>query len=120
MKETVETIIQWSKDTFGDNITLEGQLEKFTDEVNEWFASDGTDIKELADLAIVASSVARFSVVEAMRCFHYTLDRLYFSKFTPTELEKAINNKMAINRKRKWGVGKGNFQHISEGEESVE
>lgn len=115
-EESVASIIEWSEETFGDNITLEGQLQKFKDEIEEWFESDQKDIEELSDMAIVASSVARFSVVEAMRCFHYTLDRLYFSKFTPTELEKAINKKMAINRQRKWSVGKGNYQHISEGE----
>lgn len=116
-QETVASIIKWSEETFGDNITIEGQLQKFKDETEEWFDSDQKDIEELADMAIVASSVARFSVVEAMRCFHYTLDRLYFSKFLPSELEKAINKKMEVNRKRKWGKGKGNYQHISEGDE---
>jgi hypothetical protein len=117
MKETVASIIKWSEETFGDNITLEGQLQKFKDEIEEWFESDQKDIEELADMAIVASSVARFSVVEAIRCFSYVAESLSYSKFTVSELEEAINKKQAKNRKRKWGKGKGNYQHISEGGE---
>jgi hypothetical protein len=30
------------------------------------------------------------------------------------ELEEAINKKQEKNRKRKWAVGKGNFQHVEE------
>lgn len=117
MKETVASIIKWSEETFGDNITLEGQLQKFKDEIEEWFESDQKDIEELADMAIVASSVARFSVIEAIRCFSYVSERLHWSEFRMPELEEAINKKQEKNRKRKWGIGKGNFQHISEGGE---
>ena len=116
MKETILTIAKWSEETFGDNITLEGQLQKFKDEIEEWFDSDQKDIEELADMAIVASSVARFSVIEAIRCFSYVAERLNFSKFTMHELEEAINKKQEKNRKQKWGKGKGNYQHIEEGE----
>lgn len=116
-QETVASIIKWSEETFGDNITIEGQLQKFKDEIEEWFDSDQKDIEELADMAIVASSVARFSVIEAIRCFSYVAERLNFSKFTMPELEEAINKKQEKNRKRKWGKGKGNFQHISEEDE---
>lgn len=116
MKETVASIIKWSEETFGDNITLEGQVTKFYDELNEWLATDRTDITELADLAIVASSAARFSVIEAMFCFDAVEEELYRSQFTELQLEEAINEKQAINRQRKWTIGKGNFQHISEGE----
>lgn len=120
MKETFETILtiaKWSEETFGDNITLEGQVTKFYDELNEWLATDRTDITELADLAIVASSVARFSVVKAASYFCLVAFNLMVSKFTEEDLEEAINKKMAINRKRKWSVGKGNFQHITENKE---
>lgn len=116
MSETIKSIIEWSEETFGDNITLEGQLHKFDDEVEEWFLSAQKDIEELADMAIVASSVARFSVVEAMRCFAYVANRLAYSQFSITELEEAINKKQEKNRTRKWSIGKGNYQHIPEGE----
>lgn len=117
MKETVASIIKWSEETFGDNITLEGQATKFYDELNEWLATDRTDITELADLAIVASSVARFSVIEAMFCFDAVEEELYRSQFTEQQLEDAIDDKMQINRQRKWSIGKGNYQHIEENKE---
>jgi hypothetical protein len=119
MSETFETILsiaKWSEETFGDNITLEGQLEKFLDERKEWLESDRKDLSELADLTIVASSVARFSLVDAAVCFAHIDAELKLSGFPADDLETAINNKMQINRKRKWGKGKGNFQHIEEGE----
>lgn len=116
MKETVETIIQWSKDTFGDNITLEGQIEKFNNELQEWHDSKHEDIMELADIAIVASSIARFSIVKATSYFCLVAFNLMVSKFTEEDLEEAVVQKMAINRQRKWSVGKGNYQHIEEGE----
>lgn len=116
MKETILTIARWSEETFGDNITLEGQLEKFLDERKEWLESGRKDLSELADLTIVASSVARFSLVDAALCFAHIDTELKLSGFSADDLETAINNKMTINRKRKWAVGKGNFQHISEGE----
>jgi hypothetical protein len=116
MKETVETIIQWSKDTFGDNITLEGQIKKFEDELDEWLESDREDVVELADMAIVACSVARFSFADTIDLFQRISYELSRTLYTGKELEKAIAKKMQINRQRKWGIGKGNFQHIEEGE----
>jgi hypothetical protein len=119
MSETFETILsiaKWSEETFGDNITLEGQLEKFLDERKEWLESDRKDLSELADLMIVASSVARFSLVDAALCFSHIDAELKLSGFSADDLETAINNKMQTNRKRKWTIGKGNYQHIEEGE----
>jgi hypothetical protein len=116
MKETVASIIKWSEETFGDNITLEGQLEKFLDERKEWLESGRKDLSELADLTIVASSVARFSLVDAAVCFAHIDAELKLSGFSADDLETAINKKMAVNRQRKWAVGKGNYQHVSEGE----
>lgn len=117
MKETILTIAKWSEETFGDNITPEGQLEKFLDERKEWLESDRKDLSELADLTIVASSVARFSLVDAALCFAHIDAELKSSGFSADDLETAINNKMAINRQRKWTIGKGNFQHIEENKE---
>lgn len=117
MKETILTIAKWSEETFGDNITLEGQLEKYEDEFGEWLDSDRNDIMELADMAIVTISIARFSITDALRCFGEIKEEACYSNFNLGELEEAIKNKMKINRQRKWSIGKGNFQHISEGEE---
>ena len=114
MKETILSIARWSEETFGDNITLEGQLEKFLDERKEWLESDRKDLSELADLMIVASSVARFSLVDAALCFAHIDAELKLSGFSADDLETAINKKMAINRKRKWKKQGNSYQHIEE------
>lgn len=112
MKETVASIIKWSEETFGDNITLEGQIEKFNDELQEWHDSKHEDIMELADMAIVASSIARFSVVKAASYFCLVAFNLMVSKFTEEDLEETINKKMAKNRKREFiHSGQGHYQH---------
>lgn len=116
-QETVASIIKWSEETFGNNITLEGQLSKFKEEKVEWLATNREDIEELADLAIVASSIARFSVVEAMFCFGRVEEELCHSSFTTQELEEAINKKMQKNLLRNWEKKDGQYQHISEGGE---
>lgn len=116
MSETIKSIIEWSEQTFGDNITLDGQIDKFNDEYQEWLASDRKDIMELADMAIVACSIARFSITSAMVAFEETQHELEKSDFMSADLEEAISKKQSINRQRKWSVGKGNFQHISEEE----
>lgn len=117
-EETILSIARWSEETFGDNLTLAGQLDKFETEKIEWLESNRKDIIELADLMIVASSVARFSLVDAALCFAHIDAELKLSGFSADDLETAINNKMTINRQRKWSIGKGNYQHISEGEEN--
>lgn len=113
-QETVASIIKWSEETFGDNITLEGQLTKFCDELNEWLATGRTDITELADLAIVASSVARFSVIEAISCFACVAEEGSRSQFTEQQLKEAINEKQATNRSRVWEKKDGQYQHVGE------
>lgn len=110
MKESFTSIIKWSEDTF-PTASLKGQLEKFADETQEWLATNRTDIVELADLAIVAMSVARFSAVEAMYCFECVIRQLEMTLFTRFDLEKAIDEKMAINRKREWNFNNGRYQH---------
>lgn len=115
--ETVASIIKWSEETFGNNITLYGQIDKFDDEYQEWLASDRNDIMELADMAIVACSIARFSITATMVSMQEVQHELEKSDFMSADLEETINKKMAINRKRKWSVGKGNFQHITENKE---
>ena len=115
MKETVYSIASWSQTVFPD-ANLSGQLSKFKEEKAEWLATNRADIEELADLAIVASSIARFSVVEAMFCFGRVEEELYHSMFSTKELEEAINKKMQKNLLRIWEKKDGQYQHISEGE----
>lgn len=109
-KETIQSIIEWHTKTF-PNATLEGQLEKFKKERKEWLDSEHTDISELADMFIVACGVARFDTIEAMFCFGRVDDNLTISVFQTKELEKAIDKKMEINRKRKWNFQDGQYQH---------
>lgn len=116
MKETILSIANWSQEVFPD-ANLEGQLHKFRVETGEWRASHREDIEELADMAIVASSIARFSVVEAMFCFGRVEEELCHSIFTTRELEEAINKKMQKNLLRTWRKKDGQYQHISEGDE---
>ena len=115
MKETILTIAKWSEEVFVD-ANLEGQLHKFRVETGEWWASQREDIEELADMAIVASSIARFSVVKAMFCFSRVVEELCRSIFTIRELEEEINKKMQKNLLRTWEKKDGLYQHIEEGE----
>lgn len=115
MEETVYSIASWSQEVFPD-ANLEGQLKKFKEEKAEWLATDRTDIEELADMAIVASSIARFSVVEAMFCFGRVEEELCWSIFATRDLEEAINKKMQKNLLRTWEKKDGQYQHIKEGE----
>lgn len=116
MKETVCKIATWSQEVFPD-ANLVGQLNKFKEEQSEWLESNREDIEELADMAIVACSIARFSVIETMFCFSRIEEELCHSAFSTKELEEAINKKMQKNLLRNWEKKDGQYQHISEGEE---
>ena len=52
MIESINTIIEWHKQTFPD-ATLEGQVKKFKEEYDEYYAGQ-QNICELADMFIVA------------------------------------------------------------------
>lgn len=112
MKETIKSIIEWSEQTFPD-ATLDGQLRKFEDEWDEFFAENDHNKKiiELADVFIVAFSICRFDlaegvlhIAEAMRLFGETPYSLY-------RLEEAIRKKMETNRSRVWEKKDGQYQH---------
>lgn len=119
MSETIKSIIEWHEQTFPD-ATLEGQLEKFDDEVKEFWGCELLSedaATELADCFIVACGIARFNNVEAIKAFSFVVGYLLNDKELTQMFNIAIDKKMAINRKRKWGIGKGNYQHIEEGGE---
>ena len=92
MKETIKSIIDWHEQTFPD-ATLRGQLKKFDDEGLEWHQSDRADISELADMAIVACGIARFSTEHALFCFSEVYDQLALSTHKRSQLAKAIDKK---------------------------
>jgi hypothetical protein len=120
MKETIKSIIDWHEQTFPD-ATLEGQLEKFKDEEKEYEEADEKDVlakstlMELADLVIVACGIARFDLLEGLYAFESALHWINkCSCFEVDDVASAVQEKMKINRNRKWSIGKGNYQHIEE------
>lgn len=113
MTETIKSIIEWHEQTFPD-ATLEGQLEKYQDEQREWAESGYKDITELADMFIVACGICRFSLSQGMTAFWKVADSAPGILLTKEQFEAVVNKKMQINRQRKWGIGKGNYQHIEE------
>lgn len=116
MSETIETIIAWHRETF-PMADLQGQLAKFDDEVKEFWECELQSEEaatELADCFIVACGIARFSAAEAAGAFSF-VDSYIAAEIKFKEMfENAIQNKMAINRKRKWSVGNGKYQHVEE------
>lgn len=119
MKETIKSIILWHEQTFPD-ATLEGQVEKFDDEVKEFYEaellSDEAAI-ELADCFVVGCGIARFSFLSAMNAFSFVLGYLVGEDEFAKKFLSAVENKMQINRKRKWGKQGNSYQHIEEGGE---
>lgn len=111
MKESIKSIIEWSEQVFPD-ATLDGQWEKLDEEHKEWESSDN-DISELADMFIVACSIARFSTVDALSAFGSVRDELQKAFVTWSTLEKAVNEKMQTNRARSWEKRDGQYKHKS-------
>lgn len=113
MNETILSIAKWHEETFPD-ATLEGQELKYRDELMEWTDSGCKDVTELADMLIVACGIARFDIKEGMFYIADVMD--WASECCMPSLMDAVQEKMKINRQRKWTIGKGNYQHIPEGE----
>lgn len=121
MKETIKSIIEWHEQTFPD-ATLEGQIKKFYEEYGEFLAEvELNDITayhfELADCFIVACGVCRFSLETATKFFSQVYKLLEEHDITDECFVDDVCMKMQTNRNRKWSIGKGNYQHISEGGE---
>lgn len=113
-KETIKSIIEWHEQTFPD-ATLWGQLDKYQEEQNEWVESNYSDVTELADMFIVACGIARFDLQEGF--FHIADVYDWYANAEELQLsglEDAVNNKMKINRQRKWNKGNGEYRHVEE------
>lgn len=111
MKETILSIAKWHEETFPDE-TLEGQLQKYNEEKEEFAISDRKDLSELADMFIVACGIARFDMLNGI----YALNNVNFWQqiggFDTLKLCKAIEKKMEKNRKRVWvKSGEGHYHH---------
>ena len=113
MKETIETIIQWHKETFPD-VTLRDQLLKFEEEKKEF--AESKDITELVDMFIVACGVCRFDCLAAAECFDYITDLLAAigGVGACALFQGCIDKKMEINRARTWEkTPLGNYHHTN-------
>ena len=114
MNETIYTIMRWHAETFPD-ATLEGQLVKYQEELNEWIESNYSNASELADMFIVACGIARFDLQEGF--FHIADVYDWYASAEELQLaglEDAVNKKMEINRQRKWNKGNGEYKHTEE------
>lgn len=126
MKESIFSIAQWHEKTFPD-ATLETQIEKFHDELNEFDdAIEYTDnlhdaFVELADCAIVACGLCRWGMAGAnafAKVVYLAHNMRGFTDNDPDPVQlllSAIDAKMEINRKRKWNNDHGKYQHIEDG-----
>ena len=114
--ESIKSIIDWHTETFPE-ASMDGQITKFLDERVEYTCATTPEerLTEMADCFIVACGIARFNIVYGSRFFGEAFDMFVEAKdVTIDALQKAIDDKMAINRQRKWGKGKGNYQHVEE------
>lgn len=114
MKETIETIIKWHRDTFLD-ATLDGQVKKWNEELKEFRETQYTDVHEFADMFIVACGIARFDINLGLYYFSEIYDWLGSDiPFDVQELIEAVNNKMEKNRKRVWAkTAEGTYHHTN-------
>ena len=112
MNESINTIIEWHKQTFPD-ATLEGQVKKFKEEYDEYYAGQ-QNICELADMYIVACGIARFDGVVALEFFAivYQIMRQWTVIGAIYLFKEMIDKKMKKNRKRIWNkTGNGTYHH---------
>lgn len=113
MKETIETIMKWHKETFPD-ATYDGQRAKFWEELQEFdTAKSYRDmVEELADMFIVACGIIRFDTVEAMVQIACVRERGNAKMILWADFETIVDVKMKKNRKRVWNkTGNGTYHH---------
>lgn len=113
--ETIASIVAWQEEVFPD-ASLSKQLEKYQDEREEYLATlkYKERIAEMADLFIVACNVSRFSSYAALECFSDIEWLMKIDGVSRHKLAQAIDEKMAINRRRKWNSLGGKYQHCGE------
>lgn len=111
MKETIDTIIAWHKQTFPD-ATLDGQKAKFNEELTEY--NEAVNMQELADMFIVACGIARFNSIVALEYFAVVFKALCTWKIIGAwgVLQTVVDAKMQKNRKRVWNkTAEGTYHH---------
>ena len=111
--ELIEILKKEHEEIFKD-ITLEAQLDKFVDEQEEYENAENCleEARELADMIIAATGVARF----APRFVEKVLKPYIEKKMGEEENLNSIIAYMAlekslINKERKWSKKDGKYQH---------
>lgn len=127
MTENILSIAQWHQETFPD-ATLATQSEKFREEMDE--LADAADkaaqtgetkemFLELADCAIVACGLCRWGMAaaKAFDTIVAIIEKIELQNgIDPKQVfMAAIEQKMVINRQRKWHNDHGKYQHIEQG-----
>ena len=111
--ESIYEIAKWHEETFPD-ATLEGQIEKYAEEQEEWVNSKYKDVTELADMFIVACGMVRFN--SPFTAIWY-LDDVFdwqnecSNRVSEEELMQAVAQKMQKNRKRELEKKDGLYKH---------
>lgn len=114
MKETIDTIIAWHKETF-PNATLDGQKEKWKEEYKEYLYTEMNteeELFEIADMIIVSAGIARFDYWLGLDYLYETFAITYKRLGRCVNAWEAVQKKMEINKKRKWKkTAEGTYHH---------
>jgi hypothetical protein len=112
MKETPKTITEWNKKTF-PKLTEKGQWLKLLEEFKEYRKAGNFEdaIKEYADMVIVSCVLdERFNNPVGW----FILSAIDENDEIAKLIDEAVDEKMKINRKRKWIYKNGVYRHIGE------
>ena len=114
MKETIISIARWHEETFPD-ATLDGQIEKYKEELHEWEESHYEDISELADMFIVACGIARFDLSQGLIYMADLYDQFVGNDSIGIDgVMTRVEQKMEKNRKRVWAkTAEGTYHHTN-------
>lgn len=110
-------IMNWHAKTFPRS-TLEGQIEKFHEELTEALDAYNADspatvvADELADMFIVACGILRLDPVCGAKAFSDLLNVKFGMQVSARRLNNAINRKMESNAARKWRYRNGQYKHV--------
>lgn len=114
MKETIDTIIQWQKETFPD-ADLEGQKQKWKEEYKEYLYTEintEEELFEIADMIIVSAGIARFDYWLGLDYLYETFAITYKRCGWCVNVWEAVEKKMEKNRKRVWKKqDNGSYHH---------
>lgn len=111
LDKEVDRAKNWFEKTFKD-IKMSGQLLKLEEELREIRrAPKEEEKKELADVLIVIGGLRKFNSVLGNTLFNLIVDRMSFDEVA--EMIELVNDKMIINKCRKWYKTKdGRCRHV--------